>query len=102
MSKAKTQATKPAKPAAAAKAKTQPAKTDPTTPRAPSKTDLLTNALSQPGGATIEQLCSVTGWQSHSVRAAVSGFKKQGIEITRAKTDGKSVYAVAPLAETAQ
>ncbi|MCC0025081.1 MAG: DUF3489 domain-containing protein [Hyphomicrobiaceae bacterium] len=67
--------------------------------RSPSKTALLIDALGVPDGATIEQLCKVVGWQSHSVRAALTGLKKKGIVITRTKTDGKSVYAIASAPE---
>ncbi len=52
--------------------------------------------LECPEGATIEQMCAKTGWQAHSVRAALSGFRKRGITISRDRnTDGVTVYRIA-------
>ncbi|MCC0025186.1 MAG: DUF3489 domain-containing protein [Hyphomicrobiaceae bacterium] len=72
--------------------------------RPPSKNSLLIVALGKKGGATIEDLCTVSGWQSHSVRAAMTGLKKKGYVISRTRTDGKSVYAItaAPTASDGQ
>ncbi len=47
-------------------------------------------------GATIQQMRTKTGWQAHSVRAALTGLRKRGIGITRGKDDaGITVYRVA-------
>lgn len=52
--------------------------------------------LERPEGATIEQMMVTTGWQAHSVRAALSGFRKRGITISRDKnTGGVTVYRIA-------
>ena len=57
------------------------------------KLDLLLARLRKPGGATIEELMKVTGWQSHSVRGAMAGsLKKKGHIVTSAKVDGKRRY----------
>ncbi len=51
--------------------------------------------LSRPSGATIDAPCKATGWQAHSVRAALTGLRKAGHEIERSEADsktGKSVY----------
>jgi hypothetical protein len=51
--------------------------------------------LQRPSGATIDALCKATGWQAHSVRAALTGLRKAGHEIERSEADsktGKSVY----------
>lgn len=45
-------------------------------PRSGSKLALLVHRLSQPTGATIDELVSATGWQKHSVRGAISGALK--------------------------
>jgi len=34
--------------------------------------------LERPSGATVEALCKTTGWQAHSVRAALTGLRKAG------------------------
>lgn len=62
----------------------------------PLKSTLLLNALSAKGGASIETLCTATGWQAHSVRAALTGFRKNGASISRSRSaDGKTLYAIA-------
>ena len=53
--------------------------------------------LRRPEGATIAQICEVTGWQSHTVRGTLAGtFKKKlGLEITSTKDTGaERVYKV--------
>lgn len=46
------------------------------------KLGLLVTALASPDGATIAELCSLTGWKSRSVRAAISSsLKQRGIEV---------------------
>lgn len=52
------------------------------------KSALLINALSVKGGATTEVLCSITGWQPHPVRAALTGLRKKGHTVMRARTAG--------------
>lgn len=39
--------------------------------------------LTRPKGATIAALCKTTGWQAHSVRAALTGLRKAGHHIER-------------------
>ena len=57
------------------------------------KLDLLLARLRKPGGATIEELVKVTGWQSHSVRGAMAGsLRKKGHFVTSAKVDGQRRY----------
>lgn len=49
--------------------------------------------LRRPSGATVAELQKVSGWQSHSVRAALTGFRKGGITIGRQKNArGETVY----------
>ena len=58
--------------------------------------DLIT-LLKRPGGTTIAQMCAKIGWQSHSVRAALTGFRKRGIAVTRTKNkSGASIYRAGP------
>jgi len=46
--------------------------------------------LLRPSGVTIEVLCKVTGWQAHSVRAALTSLRKSGHVIERNDGDGKT------------
>ena len=48
-------------------------------------------------GATLAQIVEATGWQSHTVRGAMSGAlkKKLGLEITSTKDDGEErIYRI--------
>jgi len=56
-------------------------------PIRPSKNSLLA-LLERPDGAAISDLIEATGWQVHSVRAALTGFRKDGKELIRAKDEG--------------
>jgi hypothetical protein len=54
--------------------------------------------LRRPEGATIVQICTLTGWQAHTVRGTFAGsFKKKlGLDITSTKEQGgERVYKVA-------
>ncbi len=49
-----------------------------------------------PVGATIAAMGATTGWQPHSVRAALTGLRKRGFAITRERSDaGVTVYRIA-------
>ncbi len=55
--------------------------------------------LKRPEGATITQICEMTGWQSHTVRGTFAGaFKKKlGLDIASTKESGaERVYKVSP------
>ena len=54
--------------------------------------------LRRPEGATIVQICILTGWQAHTVRGTFAGsFKKKlGLDITSTKEQGgERIYKVA-------
>jgi hypothetical protein len=59
----------------------------------------LVDQLSRPGGASIADLGALLGWQLHTVRAALTGLRKKGYQITNAKdATGVAVYrATAPV-----
>jgi hypothetical protein len=65
--------------------------------RADSKLSTMLALLRRREGATLEQLTKATGWQSHSVRGAMSGAikKKMGLTIASAKVAGVRTYHVA-------
>jgi len=51
--------------------------------------------VSRPGGAGIAELMVVTGWQSHSVRAALTGLRKRGATLVRdVDAAGGSAYRI--------
>lgn len=55
----------------------------PTTPKAPSgKLGALLGRIGNPSGATIDHLADATGWQAHTIRAALSRLRQRGFPIT--------------------
>jgi hypothetical protein len=54
-------------------------------PARPSKKAAVIALLARPDGAAISDLIGVTGWQVHSVRAALTGLRKEGKDLVRAK-----------------
>ncbi|ANK82647.1 MAG: hypothetical protein TEF_18970 [Rhizobiales bacterium NRL2] len=49
--------------------------------------------LQREEGADIDEMMQLTGWQPHSVRAVLTGFRKRGVDVTRTKEgNGVSVY----------
>ena len=65
------------------------------TPREGTKQATLIAMLRAPDGATVAEIMTATGWQSHTVRGAMSGAlkKKLGLEVTSEKVvDRGRVY----------
>ena len=54
-------------------------------PVRPSKKVAIVALLERPNGAAIGDLIEATGWQTHSVRAALTGLRKDGKELVRDK-----------------
>ena len=52
-------------------------------PARSTKTELIRRALSRKSGSSLSDLGAVTGWQAHSIRAALSRFRKAGYVIER-------------------
>ncbi len=68
------------------------------------KTDILRKLLSRKSGADLATLQAATGWQAHSIRAALSGLRKAGYLIDRtdpAKPGGNAVYRISGGPESA-
>lgn len=61
-----------------------------------SKKDQLVALLSKPNGARISVIVERLGWQAHTVRAALSVLRKQGVEVAASKSPktGETVYAI--------
>jgi len=57
----------------------------------------MLSLLRRPEGATIADICTVTGWQAHTVRGTFAGaFKKKlGLDINSTKeAGGERVYRI--------
>jgi hypothetical protein len=62
----------------------------------------LVDYLSRPWGASIADLGRLLGWQPHTVRAALTGLRKKGYQVTAAKNEsGTTVYRATPPAKAA-
>jgi hypothetical protein len=69
----------------------------PASARAGSKQALVIEMLAREGGASMDELTAATGWLPHTTRAALTGLRKKGHAITRAKrADGASTYRIEP------
>jgi Protein of unknown function (DUF3489) len=77
------------KPERVAAAKTPARADEPKVERVTKQEHVLT-MLSQPEGASIEEMVQATNWQQHSVRGFLAGTvkKKLGFSLTSAKLDG--------------
>jgi hypothetical protein len=60
----------------------------------PSKPEVIRSLLARSDGATLDELVSATSWQPHSVRAGMTGLRKQGLTIVRTKADGTTRFAI--------
>ena len=59
------------------------------------KADTILVLLQRPIGASIAELTKATGWQPHSVRAALTGLRKKDREVVRTKDDqGVTRYCI--------
>ncbi|CUH39098.1 hypothetical protein JSE7799_01818 [Jannaschia seosinensis] len=62
------------------------------------KSETVRSLLARPQGANLEAICKATGWQPHSARAALSGFRKTGYTIERETPQGRkaggSIYRI--------
>ena len=74
--------------------KTATSKKSPAPRPTTSKRDVLIQALSAPTGATNAALATLTGWQPHTVRAALTRLRQQGHAIERNVVDGSSRYRI--------
>jgi uncharacterized protein DUF3489 len=63
-----------------------------TAPRAGSKLALVIDMLGARGGATIDALVKATGWLPHTTRAALTGLRKRGYRIEKARGDDDATW----------
>ncbi|QQR69224.1 MAG: DUF3489 domain-containing protein [Alphaproteobacteria bacterium] len=86
----KTNGKHPQEPSTAMKAGLAAVAAMPPTPPKETKLSLIIKLLSRPEGATIDDMVAVTGWQKHTLRAALSHalVKKRGYQIVSDKPQG--------------
>ena len=65
-------------------------------PRTPSKIAIVVGLLERPSGASLDELVSATGWLPHTTRAALTGLRKKGHDVSSAKADGMRTYRITP------
>ena len=76
-------------------AKDKKAKAAPAAPaKAQSKNDSVIALLKRDGGASLAEITDATGWLPHSARAVLTGFRKKGYVIDKAKTDGMTRWSI--------
>ena len=61
-------------------------------PARSSKKAVIVALLQRPDGAAIGDLTAATGWQVHSVRAALTGLRKEGKDLVRGKGGGGTTH----------
>lgn len=64
----------------------------------PRKAETVLTLLRRAEGATLHELVAATGWLPHTTRAALTGLRKKGHQITRTKVEGVSRYTVSEAA----
>jgi DNA-binding IclR family transcriptional regulator len=50
--------------------------------------------LSRPSGASLEELIEATSWPPHTTRAALTGLRKRGFVLERARAEGVTTYRI--------
>jgi uncharacterized protein DUF3489 len=68
-----------------APSKPSSSRTRPLTPARANKKGTILALLQRSHGAAIDDLTAATGWQTHSIRAALTGLRKEGRELHRDK-----------------
>jgi hypothetical protein len=69
---------------------------------ASTKRAMMIGMLERPEGASVAEIGERLGWLPHTVRAAITGLRHAGREVTRSKDGkGQTVYRLAPV-ETAE
>jgi hypothetical protein len=56
-------------------------------PRDGTKLAIVVSLLQQPAGASIKDLTAATSWLPHTTRAALTGLRKRGYEISKAREE---------------
>ena len=72
---------------------------DASTPRGHSKIAGLVALLGEGTGASLEDMTDATGWQPHTVRAALTGLRKRGFAIIRHVEGSTTVWSIGQAAQ---
>ncbi|MFN4359042.1 MULTISPECIES: DUF3489 domain-containing protein [Sphingopyxis] len=72
---------------------------DTKTPREGSKAAALLEMLQRKDGATLDEMTERTGWQPHTVRAAMTGLRKKGHVIEKRTSGNTTVWFIAAKAD---
>jgi len=59
------------------------------------KRSLLIDLLKREGGASLDEMIAATGWLPHTTRAAMTGLRKAGMDVTSDKVEGVRRYRIA-------
>jgi hypothetical protein len=59
------------------------------------KRSLLIDLLKRDGGASLDEMIEATGWLPHTTRAAMTGLRKAGMDVTNEKIEGVRRYRIA-------
>lgn len=65
----------------------------------PTKKAQLSGLLARRKGATIAQIEAALDWQPHTIRAAISGLRKAGAEVSLERGGKVPAYRLVPAAE---
>jgi len=66
--------------------------------KAPTKIALVLAMMDTAAGIPVADLMAATGWQPHTIRAAMTGLRKKGHSIQRIKRDGVTCYRITGMA----
>ena len=59
------------------------------------KASIVEVLLLRHGGATLDELCQATGWQAHTCRAFLTGLRKKGHDLEKARgEDGTTRWSI--------
>lgn len=64
------------------------------TPKRAGKNEKLIGLLKRDGGASLAEITKATGWLPHSARAVLTGFRKKGFTVEKAKADGVTRWSI--------
>jgi hypothetical protein len=63
-------------------------------PKAEHKRERVLALLRCSGGASLSEITEATGWLPHSARAVLTGFRKRGLGIDKARVDGTTRWSI--------